>query len=204
MSIIGSAVEKGLGILPIIEKIKHADPLRQFDFSIQEATNPGFSTIQQKEPDATKFFVLPFKINSSDYLSFLLLLQNLGFDNFVMLSMPHGEKLSPVHSNIAGLRQQLQENPIPTNKRSRLRNKFPSLNIFKSGRFHLRLFEFGDNTVIAAHIDQPNIDHLDIKKHLANKFVSDYPAGEDLFNKLLQATKSALEVENHIILTADR
>lgn len=193
MSIIGSAVEKGLGILGIRESIKLAAPIQKLDFSIQEVTNPDFSAIREKEPEANKIFVLPFKVNSPDYLSFLLLLQNLGFDNFAMLSMPHGEKLSPVHSNIDGLRQQLQEKPIPTNKGSKLRNKFPSLNIFKSGRFHLRLFELGHNTVIAAHIDQPNIDHLDIRKHLANKFVSDYPAGEELFHNLLQVVKSALE-----------
>ncbi len=193
MSVIGSAVEKGLGIFAIKEEIKSAGPMQRLDFSIQEATNPEFSTIQQKEPEANNIFVLPFKVNSPDYLSFLLLLQNLGFDNFAMLSMPHGEKLSPVHSNIAGLRQQLQEKPIPTNRKSEPRNKFPSLNIFKSGRFHLRLFEFGDNTVIAAHIDQPNIDHLDIRKHLANKFVSDYQGGEKLFQELLENVKSALE-----------
>lgn len=190
---IGSAIEKGLGILGIRESVKLVAPIQKLDFSIKEVADPEFSAIVQKEPEANRIFVLPFKVNSSDYFSFLQLLQNLGFDNFAMLSMPHGEKLSPVHSNIAGLRQQLLENPIPTNRKSEPRNKFSSLNIFKSGRLHLRLFEFGQDTVIAAHIDQPNTEHLDIRKHLANKFVSDYPGGETLFQELLENVKSALE-----------
>lgn len=180
MGIVGAAIEKGLGILDIHSRVNCAEPIRNLDFYAVPAENPNVTIFHEKEPEAKQIFILLFKVNSPDYFSFLRLLQDLNFDIYAMLSLPHGEKLSPIHSNIPALRQQLPENPVPPNRKGAFRNKFPSLNVFTSGRFHLRLYEHADTTAVTAHIDQP----------LQRKSISDYPQGESLFLDLLKRVTS--------------
>lgn len=154
---------------------------KRYDRVLNEnSTNP---LVFSQEPDAKELFVL----ESSEIDSFLTSIQNLGFDTNVIGSKPKGGvERNAVHDNIP-LLEQILDKEIETPRRKKgLLSKVPSKEIIKHGRFHIRIYSDKENMYITGHIDPPNLEHLNVIKHLRNNVEVDYEGGTDLLERVLK------------------
>lgn len=161
-------------------QIEEAPQLAGFQF----ATSDPPDLIRKKEPDISRMFT--FSFSDDNIYSLLRTLQSIGFDPFITVgSNPKGEEFTLIHGDIAYLTRGLDNEHFPVIGHPAIQNKLrldP-----KYGRLHVRFYtlEDSDGLVATAHIDPPDIRHLNLIDQMTHRVKTDYLAGENLFERAL-------------------
>ncbi|MEI6462392.1 MAG: hypothetical protein WCO33_01830 [bacterium] len=187
--IVHSTQQRARNLFTLRRKVKGSLRIKDFHFSISNVLsgNSEINEVIHKEKGVNKVFLLPFKVKSYEYYSFIRTLQNIGFDIYTLFSIPKGDILSITHGSIPKLKQVLQSNQIPSLRHPGITNMLIKRDLFKEGQLHSRFYEGKGITLMTAHIDPPDIkDHLSPHNQLSGLTKADYPLGEELIEKTLE------------------
>ena len=99
-----SAFERVRDLPELKSHIDEAPPWREFeddfDFTVVGRGEELAQKVASIEPEESKFFVLPFDVDSDQCYSLLKKLRALGLDSFPIATRPLGEDVSLIHGSI--------------------------------------------------------------------------------------------------------